>query len=246
MAIQLPTQKSAIDLDFKKQKFGMIGASGIGKSNFWAQDEKSFFIDTEGGLNFETVHKLPARCWDDLREIYALLKSAEQKGDFPYSVVVLDTLDKVVDYAEEEIIQRAREFYTKIADQINTIGDVPNGAGWARTRGLVSNFLDKLSQLPCAIAYIGHLQTKRIEEGVRKYDKHTISLWKGVGEDLLAWPDHLLHVEATLIGDKLKRTVWTKPTQSKECKSRGGVVPDGWTWGNSMKENYDYFRKLFT
>ena len=210
-----------------------------------AQDDKSFFIEAEAGLNFETVYKLPARCWNDLREIYASLKQAESKGEFPYSVVVVDTIDKVVEYAEEEIISRAREFYTKIADQINTIGDIPNGGGWSKTRGLVMNFIDKVEQLPCAMVLISHLTTKRIEEGVRKYDKHTISLWKGVGEDVLAWADHILHIDSTLIGDRLKRTVWTKPTQSRECKSRGGVIEDGWQWTENMAENYKKFRSYF-
>ena len=224
----------------------MIGPTGIGKSEFFAQDENAFFIDGEGGLNFLSVNKLPVRSWEDLREVYALLRQAEQDGKFPYSIVVIDTIDKIVDYAEEEIISRAREFYTKIANEINTIGDVPNGAGWNKTRGLVSNFLDKLEQLPCAIAYIGHLQIKRIEEGTRKYDKHTIAAWAGMAQELLAYPDHLLHIEAVLIGDKLRRTVWTKPTQSRECKSRGGIIENGWVWSDSMKENYQKFRGYFT
>lgn len=245
IGMELPKQKSEINLEFKNQKIGMIGASGIGKSAFFAEEENAFFLDLEGGLNFLKVNKLPARSWNDIREIYVLLKQAEQAGKFPYSLIVFDTIDKVVDYAEEEIIQRAKEYYTKIATEINTIGDVPNGGGWAKTRNIVENLLDKFKGFPCAIAYIGHLQTKKIDEGVRKYDRHTIAAWAGMAQDLLAWPDHLLHIEATLIGDRLKRTVWAKPTQSKECKSRGGIVPDGWQWEDSMAENYRKFRELF-
>ena len=66
-----------------------------------------------------------------------------------------------------------------------------------------------------------------------------------LGTDLLGWTDHTLHVQAVQLGDKLKRTVFTKPTQSKEAKSRGGIIPDGWQWTDSDNENYNYFRGLF-
>lgn len=245
MEIELPTGKSKKNLDFNSQKFGMIGAAGIGKSEFWAQDPKAFFIESEAGLNFLEVFKMPARSWNDLRNIYALLKNAENEGKFPYSVVVMDTIDRIVDYAEEEVIEKAREFYTKIADQINTIGDIPNGAGWFKTKDKVMNLLNKLEELPCAVAYVGHVTNKLFEDGVRKWHKSTINIGGKLGLELLAWPDHVLHVEAMLVGDKLTRSVWTKPTQSREAKSRGGVVPNGVKWTEDMKKNYEEFRKLF-
>lgn len=242
----LPMEKSKIDLSFKAQKIGCLGQSGIGKSDFFAQEENAFFVEAEAGLNFISCYKMPARNWQDLREIYRLLKEAEQSGKFPYSMIVIDTIDKIVDYAEEEIIIRAKKFYSKVANEINTISEIPNGAGWNKTRELVMNFISKLEQLPCAVAFISHLSIKRIEDGVRKYDKSTISLWAGIGNDMLAWADHILHIEAHMIGDKLVRTVYTKPTQSREAKSRGGAVPDGIRWGDNAKENWQNFRKLFT
>jgi hypothetical protein len=241
----LPMEKSKINLAFTSQKIGCLGQSGIGKSDFFAQEDKAFFIEAEAGLNFISCYKMPARSWNDLREIYVALKEAEATGKFPYSMIVIDTIDKIVDYAEEEIVARGKEFYSKIANEINTISDLPNGAGWNKTRELVMNFISKLEQLPCAIAFISHLSIKKIEDGVRKYDKSTISLWAGMGNDMLAWADHILNVEAHMIGDKLTRTIHTKPTQSREAKSRGGVVTDGIRWGDSSKENWNNFRKLF-
>jgi len=245
-AIVLPTQKSKPNLDFINQKFLTIGASGIGKSNFWAQEDKALFIETEAGLNFESVMKLPARSWNDIRDIYASLRQAEKDNKFPYSMIVIDTGDRLLDLAEEEIVNRAREFYKSIADQINTIGDIPNGGGWSKTRELMMNFINKMEQLPCALSIISHLSTKRVEEGVRKYDKHTISLWAGMGNDMLAWADHILHVESQIVGDKMQRTVYTIPTQTREAKSRGGVIPNQWKWEADAKVNYAMLRKMFT
>ena len=242
----LPIKKSEKDMSYAKQKFGMIGAAGIGKSEFWAQDKDAFFIEAEQGLNFLEVFKMPARNFEDLRNIFALLKEAELSGKFPYSIVVIDTIDRIVDYAEEEIVTRAKSFYTKMANEINTVGDIPNGAGWYKCKDLVMNFLNKLAELPCAIAYVGHLNQKTFKDGVREVNKNTISIGGKLGLELLAWTDHTLHVEAHMMGDKLRRKVWTKPTQSKEAKSRGGVLPDGWEWKDDMKENYKYLRSIFT
>lgn len=224
----------------------MIGSAGIGKSDFFSQDDKALFIEAEAGLNHLEVMKMSARCWDDLREIYGLLVKANQNGNFPYSIIVLDTIDRIVDFADDEIVARSREFYKTLADQINTIGDVPNGAGWAKSTNLVMSFLNKLEELPCAIAFIGHVATKKIKEGTREYDKNTINMGGKTGLELLAWCDHVLHVESTMMGDKMIRRVITRPSQSKEAKSRGAIVPDNWVWSNNAKENYENFRKLFT
>lgn len=241
--MKLPDKKSAINRKFKDQKFGMIGMSGIGKSEFWAQDDNALFIEAEPGLHFLEVYKVPMRSFQDLQEIYSALITAVKNNNFPYSIIVFDTIDRVITCVNEEIIGRAKSFYKNV--EINTIGDIPNGAGWFKSRELMMNILNKFDQLPCAIAYVGHLSTKRVKDIAGEYDRNTISVGGQLGEELLAWTDHTLYVEALIKGDRLYRTVWTKPTQSKEAKSRGGVIPDGWTWDGDMKKNYKYFREFF-
>ena len=244
--MELPKKKSGINKDFKDQKFAMIGQSGIGKSEFFTHDEKAFFIQTEAGLNAYDVFKLEARSWNDLKNIYIKLKEAADGGQFPYTTIVIDTIDKVVKYAEEETIARGKKHFARIADTINSVGDIPNGGGWYTQKKLVMGFIDSIEQLPCAVAFIGHLTIKKIEETTgNKYDKCTINIGGKLGEDLLAWADHILHVKGMMRGETLQRTVYTKPTQSREAKSRGCMVPDGTKWEASGKVNYDNFRKLF-
>ena len=137
--ITLPTKKTEIDTRFSSQRFGMLGLAGIGKSEFWAQDENALFLNCEGGLNALKVYSIPIRSWADLREAYGALKASADAGTFPYSVIVIDTVDRLVDYAQEEVVNRAKEFYKKI--EVNTIGDVPNGAGWYKQKEMVMGFL---------------------------------------------------------------------------------------------------------
>lgn len=224
----------------------MIGASGIGKSCFFSQDPNAFFIEAEAGLNAYEVFKMPVRSLDDLRKVYALLKDKADKGDFPYSIVVIDTIDKIVEYTANEVIAEAKQFFKKMADDIHTLFDIPEGGGWDRQKNKIRTLLTAFEQLPCAVALIGHLENKTMRpKNQKEFNKDTISIGGKVGGDILAWSDHTLHVQATMQGDTLIRTVFTKPTESREAKSRGGMIPDMMRWGNNDKENYDNFRKLF-
>ena len=241
--ITLPTKKTEVDNSFKHQRFGMLGLAGIGKSEFWAQDENALFLNTEGGLNALKVYEIQIRSWGDLREAYMALKAQADTGTFPYSVIVIDTIDRLIDYAIEEVVNRAKEFYKKI--EINNIADIPNGAGWFKEKEMVMNFLTKLELLPCAIAYIAHMDIKRIKETTGEYDKATISIGGSLGDDLLAYTDHTLHLEAHRQGDRLQRICYTIPTQSREAKSRGGMIENGWKWTDSASENYKKFRSFF-
>ena len=237
--MKLPEKKSVGSPIWNETKIGMIGLSGVGKTSFFAQDDKALFIEAEKGLSGETVFKVPARSWSDVEEIYKEL--ASRKDDFPYAIVVLDTIDRIVGYAEDRVVGNAKNFFKNQADKINSIGDIPNGAGYFKTTKLVMSFLGALENLPCAVAYIGHLANKTIKPDMgQDYTRQTISIWGKLGENLLAWTDHTLHVKATLRGETLARTVYTLPTQSREAKSRGAVVPNGWKWEANSKVNYEY------
>jgi hypothetical protein len=243
MAIVLPTEKTQINKDFKSQKFLMLGSAGIGKSAFWASDPKALFIETESGLNALEVFKLSIRSWQDLREAYTALKLSADSGKFPYDIIIVDTVDRLVDFAQEETIARAKEFYKKI--EINTIGDLPQGAGWYKVKEMVMGFFNRLELLPCALALIAHSDIKRIKDTNSEFDKNTISIGGQLGDDILALPDHTLHIESHRIGDRIQRVVYTIPTQSREAKSRGGMIPSGLKWGDNTVENYKNFRSLF-
>lgn len=241
--VNLPTEKSKINKDFKSQKFLMLGSAGIGKSCFWAQEPKALFIETESGLNALEVFKLPIRSWNDLREAYGALKASSDSGKFPYDLIVIDTVDRLVDFAQEEVVNRAKEFYKKI--DINVISDIPNGAGWYKLKEMTMGFFNKLELLPCAVACVAHSDIKRIKEPTAEFDKNTISIGGQLGDDILAWSDHTVNIEAHMMGDRLQRIVHTMPTQSREAKSRGSMIPDNMKWGDSMVDNYKAFRGLF-
>lgn len=239
--VTLPTTRSGIDKSWDSQKFLMIGMAGIGKSDFWQHATNPLYIEAEAGLNFIDACKLPVRNWSDVKEAVKALHGAKE---FPYDLVVVDTIDRILTYAEEDVVNWGREKFSK--SDIQSVRDIPNGTGWDVRRALLNKFLKAIEQLPCAKALVGHLEDKTIEEqGQKAFHKKTISIGGKIGGDILAWSDHTLHVSGMMMGDELNRTVYTKPTKSREAKSRGGVVKDGWKWGVDSKENFDKLRSQF-
>lgn len=224
----------------------MLGDGKIGKSDFWSRGEKTLFLECEPGLNHLEVMSIPCRAWGDVQNAGGLLYKAWAAKEFPYDTVVIDTGDRFVDFGNEEIIERAKEKYkAEVADKINSIGDIPNGSGWYWSTELIKNALSKFEQLPCAVVVICHVSKKEVKEPTRSYHRDTISIGGQTGTSLIYWADHTLHVRARSAGDTIERNVRTKPTDTLEAGSRGGIVPDGMRWGKDMTENYKDFRKLF-
>lgn len=220
----------------------MIGPAGIGKSKFWSY-ANALYIQTEAGLNHLSVYKVVCRSWDDFVEIYSQLIQAANSGNFPYDTIVIDTIDKFIDLANEETISRGRNKFKAI--DINSVGDIPNGAGWAWNMDLVENAFRKLEALPAHIVYVGHLEMKEVKGPTSSVHKSTISIGGKMGGMLTAWPDHLMNLDAKFQGGKMQRNVRTLPSATIEAKSRGAMVQDGWLWDESDEVNFKKFRSLF-
>ena len=243
----LPTTPSLPTKRWEEQRILMIGQAGVGKSSFFANDPEALFIDTEGNLSHLAVKKVACRSWEDFRAIYEALYAKAAEGTFPYKTLVIDTADRWLALAEEEVISRAKEKYNPtVAAKIFTIGDVPEGAGWSQTTKLVMMALDKLDQFPAAIVLVAHVKQVKVEEPTQKYDKETISLWGGVGSSILGWVKHTLHIQAMYTGDTLQRWTRTLPSKGLESKSHGGIVPDKFKWSTAdLKAEWQQFRNLF-
>lgn len=220
----------------------MIGQGKSGKSEFWAQGKKTVFIETESGLNHLAVEKFPCRNWADIRNAVGRLIKAKDHPDFPDTVVV-DTMDRLVDRSSQEVVERGRAKFPK--SEINGIGDVPNGNGWFWQQTMIKEFLGTMEQLPCALVLISHIKQQEVDEIVRKYNRWTISIGGQTGTGILHFVDHTVMLQCQQQGDRLVRTLRTKPTSVYEAGSRGDIIPDGMKWGDNARENYLEFRKLF-
>ena len=244
MTYKLATEVTESRALWEMQKFLMIGSAGIGKSDFWQHAEGVAYIQSEAGLEFISAIKNPVKSWEDVHNLMGALITSSKEGKFPYKCIVVDTIDRVVDLAGEEALRWGKNKFPR--NEIRVVGDIPNGSGWFVRQSLVDKFLRGIETLPCAKVLIGHVENKKVEEdGMKPYDRKSISIGGKVGGDILAWSDHTLHVTSRRVGDELKRTVYTKPTMSREAKSRGGIIKDGWTWESDSKTNFDKLKEQF-
>lgn len=240
----LPTKKSEIDNRWIKQKIVMIGAPGCGKSTFPSFNDKTLYLQCEAGLNHLEVFKTPVTSWAEWEATYAALMQAKIKNELPYDTIVIDTIDKFVDCANTEAIDIGRNKYK--TSEINTVADIPNGAGWGWSTDLVENALSKLEKLDCCLFVIGHLDRKEIKNpnGTATH-LQTISIGGKTGRAIMAWADHILNIETKMVGNTMQRVCRTVPTAQVDAKSRGGVIKDGWVWDNTDKVNFDKFKGAF-
>lgn len=245
--LTLPTEATAPSRVWINQRIVIIGKAGIGKSGLLANNPNALFIDTEGNLAHLSVKRMACRSWDDAREIYGVLNDAKAAGGpFPFDAVVIDTVDKLVDHAEQDVVNWASKKFSKV--EIKNVGDVPEGAGWARLAKSVMSFLECLDSLPCAVVAITHPKVVTVKNASgADYDKETIALFPSIANRLLGWSHHNLHIQSNWSGSELTRVVRTLPDKTQEGKSHGGIIPDKWEWQTrDLKAEYDYLRGLFT
>lgn len=240
--IVLPTVKSEVDKRWISQDILMIGPPKIGKSEFFSFGDKTLYIQCEPGLKHLSVMKLQCTSWDDMKNIYSSLLEASKGDSFPYDTIVIDTIDRWVDFVNEEVIDRGKEKFKSAV--INSVGDVPNGAGYSWAKDIANNALSKLSNLPACIVLIGHLSNKEITfENNVKMSMQTISLSPSIGTSICSWADHILNIEG---GNKTgDRKVRSRPTPSIMAGSRGKIVPEDFLWTANSEDNYKRFRGLF-
>lgn len=245
MAYELALKKSGISRKWIYQKFLMLGSGGIGKSTFWSFDERAGYIEAEAGLNFLDVYKNPVRSWGEIGQLLMALTKLKEEGNFPYTTLVVDTIDRILYYIDESVMEWAKTKY-KNGSSYSAIGDIPEGAGWSERTRRINKFLEIIESFPCAVALVGHLENKEIKEDTgEKYNKYTINIGGKSGASLCHWSDHTLLIQSKMVGDQLRRTVYTKPTKSREAKSRGNIIKDGWVWSDNDEENFKKLREQF-
>jgi hypothetical protein len=231
---------------WKKQKFIMLGESKTGKTSFWASAEcKSFFFRTEAGHNHVSTVGADCRNFADIMEWKGRLMQAKNAGLFPFDAVVIDTGDRLIDYITEDVLDWARTKYSKNADNINSIGDIPEGNGWFLLKAKVNQFLKQLEELPCAVVLVFHTaQDTRTDEYNKSYKKDTINVGGKAGTAILAWADHILNVRSMYVGETLARKMICRGSKTIEAGSRANLPPSI-TWTDDNAKNFSEFRKLF-
>ena len=231
-----------IDLRWCKQKTLMLGASKIGKTEFW-NDPKTFYIKLEPGHNHIKHMGVECRTLKEFDETIKKLAVDISSKKAPIDTVVVDTGDRFVQCIDEDVVEWANNKYK--AD-INSVGDVPEGAGWARRTIHLNTYLKALEDLGVHVVIIFHVANEeRQDEAGNKYKCATINLGGKAGRAICGWADHIMHVRSVMVGDMLVRRVVMKGTKNIEAGTRIKDLKE-LKWESDRAKNFANFRKLFT
>ena len=223
-AMGISCEASDVTHHWNDQKFIHIAPSKWGKSVFWSKDDMAYFLRLENRHRHFPNRGVSCRSFEQLDKELGKLLLAAQKNILPFTSVILDPVDRLVQRIDEDVIEWAERTYK---ERYNTIGDIPNGAGWARRTALTNAFLARFEELPCAKVLLFHSHTEEKDDRKsKKIKKATIDVGGKAGGKFLGWADHILHGELVTVGDDVVRRLHSKGTQSMEAGKSNPKIPD--------------------
>lgn len=241
-ALGLSNLKSSLSSSWNDQKILLYGQTKIGKTRFLAQCEGAYFIKTERGHNHVEVAGKDVNSFDEVMAIIAKLIQAKKMNPYPFSLIVIDTFDRFIEYVEESVVSWGRDKYKN--NEINSISDIPNGAGWSERTARLSLLLRRLDEIPCAKAIIMHACVDEMEDERGRFKRETVNIGGKSNKVITGWADHTMAVKTLFVGDKLMRKVKLRPTRNLDAGSRG-VLPEELAWTEDDKKNFETFRAFF-
>lgn len=155
------------------KKIVIFSQPKVGKSSFVSSIPNNLILDLEGGTSFidalkidilEKSRKLKLSPLQTLKEVINTIREAnEQKGDFVYKYITVDTVTALEDIS----IELANILYKKTAIGKNWQGDdvrqLPNGGGYLYSREAMSIILNEIESLCETLIILGHTKDKFIE-----------------------------------------------------------------------------------
>jgi hypothetical protein len=125
----------------------LYGPPKVGKTTMLSKLKDCLIIDTENGTNMigGYIHKVNNR-----KELISLVKEAKEKHEYKYFAI--DTIDKIVDWAEKSVCQEY---------EVPSIADLSFGKGYALVRQKVMNTVHAFRDCVDHLIIIGHRKVAR-------------------------------------------------------------------------------------
>ena len=227
----LPSQPQKARVGFPVSDSWLIyGQPKIGKTTLAASFPDVFFIDLEEGASeIDGVIVSKPKSLDELSEV---LEGLEGPYGKKFATIVIDSIDVVYDWIEQETcLDLSKKFKMKI----DNIGEGPNGADWAEARKRLLGFVQAWRQLGKTIVFIAHAKSVMSEKGAITQKARTIDLPGKLAHRFPAKVDHIAFCYAEKEKDSrgkttISRFISFQPYEDLEAGSRckelqGQIVP---------------------
>ncbi len=159
----------------------LYGPSGVGKTSFVANIDKSIIVQTEDGIGkIESDHFPVAKSWDEFMKNLESLRDEEHS----YKCVGIDSLD----WLEPLVWQKACD-----DNGWKSIDSVGFGKGYSESLKYWRQYTDLINELRnkgMVIVQVAHNQIQKVEDPrIEHYDRHTIKLHRKATDLLVEHAD---------------------------------------------------------
>jgi hypothetical protein len=209
----IPKDKEPIVVSMDKQIFCIYGRPKIGKSTFCSYFEAGLFIATEPGLNHLSVYKVNVTSWEAFLEVCMELKA----GNAQFKTVIIDTIDRLVDYCQEYVCRREKILHP---------ADYDYGKGWQMISQEFQRVLAKLALMPYGLVMIGHSKDREVKTKTQKYDKVGLSISGSNSDVVTTMSDIILFMDEDVVNEKEVGIIRTKPSIYFEAGDRTKRLPE--------------------
>jgi len=218
--MELPKEYSEPKEMDKLEGFNMIlfGPPKVGKTSFAADWPDSLIIECEpNGADHIRCKKVDVSSMDELRQVYQLVRQ-----DTTFKTVVIDSLDKVSSWIEQEICKELGT--TSIMESKK--GE-RNGVQWGMYKERVLAFVLGTIKLGKNVIFISHTKKAETDGNGSIINPKSINLYGSTASEVLALVNNIGYMMAKEVeGGKVKHFVSFKAGQAVEAGSRNASLRD--------------------
>ena len=216
--ITLPTQKSKPQFSMSNLSMLLYGAPKIGKSTFCSRAEDALFIATEPGLNHLETYNIRVNSWREFLEAMALIA----KGNHPFKTIVIDTVDKLCDFCEQELCAQ---------NNVVSLSDFAFGKGYALYKTEMSRVFQKIFALNMGVILTSHTQLTEVDTPQGRITRWTPTFPKRIQDviipmvDIIGFAQNVVSLNEN--GERVEeRVLQTKTSSLWEAGDRTGRLPE--------------------
>ena len=198
-----------VSLDLRGYAIGIYGGPGLGKTTTAVQAERPLLIAAEKGYKtLPNVLAVDVNSWTDILTVASQLKRPEAQEK--YATIVIDTLDELVFYAEQYVLQ---------VNGVSKMNEIGYGGGYQQLEQMFRKLFKDITR-HYGLIIVAHADLKLDEEDPDQKLKYaTLAVNKKAKKVVIGLLDLLIFVQ----GDRSTPGVSTmhfKSSENWEAKSR--------------------------
>lgn len=182
-------KKHTISKALRSKSMLIYGSPKVGKSTFAAKADNVLFFNFENGTEFLPMENdpIPIQRWADFKAYLKQLRDPEIQAMFP--VIVIDTVTIAAQLCEKYICTQ---------QNVESIKDIPYGAGYGMPSQEFFNVFHEISMLGYGIIFLAHTKTQyseyvdekgeKIQQVTADVDKRIFSVLNGMC-DIIAYAE---------------------------------------------------------